>query len=89
MGVAARNALAMLGDGHVDYDFYEKDVAKSARRSLYAKRFIPRGKTLEAADVAPKRPGTGIPASRIGELIGRKALVDIGEDYQLRMEYFE
>ncbi len=89
MGVAARNALAMLGDGHVDYDFYEKDVAKSARRSLYAKRFIPRGKTLEAGDVAPKRPGTGIPASRIGELIGKRALVDIEEDYQLRMEYFE
>lgn len=89
MTQAAESALAMLGDGHVDYDFYEKDVAKSARRSLYAKQFIPRGKVLTGDDVIPKRPGTGLSASRIDEIIGRKARVDIEEDFQLRMEYFE
>lgn len=89
MITAAEAALAMLGDGHIDFDFYEKDVAKSARRSLYAKRFIPRGHSVTADDIVPKRPGTGISASRFEELVGRKALVDIKEDYQLRMEYFE
>jgi sialic acid synthase SpsE len=89
MIAAAESALAMLGDGHIDFDFYEKDVAKSARRSLYAKRFIPRGTVVTADDIVPRRPGTGISASRIDEFIGRTALVDIEEDYQLRMEYFE
>ena len=32
-----------------------------ARRSLVAKRYIPKGKVIEKEDITWKRPGTGIP----------------------------
>jgi len=86
---AAESVLSMMGHGRIDYDFYEKDVAKSARRSLYAKRHIPRGTVLTRDDIAAKRPGTGLSAALAEDLVGRRAVVDIQEDHLLRMEYFE
>jgi N,N'-diacetyllegionaminate synthase len=86
---AVENALTMLGHGGLSYDFSEKEVANSARRSLFSGKFIPKGKALEPGDVVPKRPGVGLPAYRFEEIAGKRARVDIGPDRLLRPEYFE
>ena len=81
--------LQMQGDGHISYDNSEKEVAKSARRSLFARRDIPAGKVLEVDDVIPKRPGLGIPVYLLDTMLGRKSKVDIRKDFLLREEFFE
>lgn len=41
-------------------------------KSVVARTDLPRGKVLAEADLAVKKPGTGIPATRLPELVGRK-----------------
>lgn len=41
-------------------------------KSVVAARDLPAGHCLSAADLACRKPGTGIPASRIGEIEGRR-----------------
>jgi N-acetylneuraminate synthase len=53
---------------------------KNARRSLVAKRDIPKGKIIEADDLTFKRPASGISPKFIDDVIGKRALVDIKED---------
>jgi len=58
----------------------EEISRKYARRSLVAKRHIPKGKVIEEEDITWKRPGTGIPPWMIDLVIGSIALEDIKED---------
>ncbi len=88
MREACDRVATMLGNGEINYDAHQKDVANSARRSLYAKKRISGGKIIEPDDIIAKRPGVGLSPSRIREIIGKTALVDIEEDSLLRMEYF-
>ena len=81
--------LKMIGDGHISYDSSEEETALQSRKSLFAGRFIPKGKALEADDVIAKRPGVGIPIYRLHEIIGKKTNREITEDFALREEYFE
>lgn len=81
--------LEMTGDGHISYDYSEKETAKLARRSLFARRFIEKGKILEHSDIIPKRPGIGIPVYMLNEIIGKKSGIDIMKDFVLKIEYFE
>ena len=68
----------------------EERVARlNARRSLVAKRTIPAGKVVEAADITWKRPGTGISPKYYRDLVGRKAVVTIAEDTTLRWDMLE
>jgi len=53
---------------------------KNARRSLVAKRDIPKGKIIEAEDLTFKRPASGISPKFIDDVIGKRALADIKED---------
>ena len=41
-------------------------------KSVVAARDLPAGHVLAAADLALKKPGTGIPAARLAEVIGRR-----------------
>jgi N,N'-diacetyllegionaminate synthase len=41
---------------------------------------IPPGTRLTAEMLAVKKPGTGIPARRLGELLGRRTSRTIGKD---------
>lgn len=58
----------------------ERDARKYARRSIVAKRKIPKGKKIEIDDITWKRPGTGILPWMIDHVIGGEALRDIEED---------
>ncbi len=50
----------------------EADVAKVARQSVCVRRDLPAGHVLQAEDLTVKRPGTGIPAARLGEMVGKR-----------------
>jgi sialic acid synthase SpsE len=41
-------------------------------KSVVAREALPAGKVLVESDLAVKKPGTGLPADRMHELIGRQ-----------------
>ena len=49
-------------------------------KSLVAKNDLAAGTVLEQKDLAAKKPGTGIPADRLEDLIGRKLERDVKKD---------
>lgn len=49
-------------------------------KSLVATKDLSSGHQLSAEDIALKKPGTGIPASRLSELIGRRLRVSVTAD---------
>jgi N,N'-diacetyllegionaminate synthase len=68
-----------LGDGVKRPVAAERDTARAARRSLVAARPIPAGTKLSAEDVVARRPGTGIPPSKLADLLGCRTRVSIPE----------
>lgn len=60
-----------------------------ARRSLVAGRDIPQGTRIEPSMLTQKRPGTGIPPTRLAEVVGRRARVNIPEDTILQWDMLE
>jgi N-acetylneuraminate synthase len=55
-------------------------------KSVVAARDLPADHRLALTDLAFKKPGTGIPAARVDELLGRRLLRDIEADALLREE---
>jgi sialic acid synthase SpsE len=76
----------LLGQFNKNYLESEENSRKYARRSLVAKKSIPKGKIIEKNDITWKRPGTGIPPWMMDHLIGGKALEDIKEDEILKFD---
>jgi sialic acid synthase SpsE len=58
----------------------EQDVRDMALHSVVSIRDIAEGATIGADDVWAKRPGTGIPARQLGEVVGRVAKRAIARD---------
>ncbi len=58
----------------------EQDVRNMAHHSVVSIRDIAAGATIAAGDVWAKRPGTGIPARRLAEIVGRVAKRAIAKD---------
>lgn len=50
----------------------EQDVRKVSRQSLVTARALRHGELVREADLTVQRPGTGIPASAIGEVVRRR-----------------
>jgi sialic acid synthase SpsE len=69
----ARGATKMIQPG-------EQDVRNMALHSVVSIRDIAAGAAIAADDVWAKRPGTGIPARQLGDVIGRKARRAIPRD---------
>jgi N-acetylneuraminate synthase/N,N'-diacetyllegionaminate synthase len=67
-----RTVEAALGDGDKRPMPSELDTRAVARRSLVAARALPAGHRLVRADVAIKRPGTGIPPAELSRVLGRR-----------------
>jgi len=59
----------------------EQDVRNMAHHSVVSIRDIAAGATVAAADVWAKRPGTGIPARQLSEVVGRVARRAIPKDH--------
>jgi sialic acid synthase SpsE len=58
----------------------EQEVRQMAHHSVVTIRDIAEGATVTADDVWAKRPGTGIPARQLGDVIGRVARRSIAKD---------
>ena len=66
----------------VDKDDLEPfaEMKRVFEKSVVAVAPIPAGGTIERAMLAAKKPGTGIPAARLDEIVGRVARDDIAAD---------
>jgi N-acetylneuraminate synthase len=67
----------------------EQDVRDMAHHSVVSIRDIPAGATIGAADVWAKRPGTGIPARQLDEIVGRRAKRAIAKDSLVTWDQLE
>jgi N,N'-diacetyllegionaminate synthase len=69
-------------DSPVDKDDVEPfaEMKEVFEKSVVTTRAIPAGVVIEREMLAAKKPGTGIPAWMMPEVIGRKARVDIAAD---------
>ena len=74
----------------------DKDMSAKAKaglrpvflKSVVAKNDLVAGTILEKKDLTTKKPGTGIPADRLDELIGRKLARDVQKDEMFTEEDF-
>jgi len=58
-------------------------------KSVVARRDLPAGARVAEADLAAKKPGTGIPAGRLVEVVGRRLRRAVAADELLRADDFE
>jgi N-acetylneuraminate synthase len=59
-----------------------RDMKRIFEKSVVASRDLPAGHVLAETDLAYKKPGDGIPASRYQELVGRKLKHAVASDHQ-------
>lgn len=67
-----RRIEAMIGKAKKEPAPCETPGIQWALKSLVARRDLPAGHVLSAADLAAKRPGDGLLPNRIGDIIGRR-----------------
>ena len=72
----------------------DKSAERAPMRALFTRsvaltRPLPAGHTLAAGDLTLKKPGTGIPAERSDELVGRRLRDDVPADRLLREDDLE
>lgn len=73
--------VLLLAGSFNKHSLAEEEISrKNARRSLVAKRFIPKGKIVEREDILCKRPANGISPKFIDDVVGKVAAKDIHED---------
>jgi N,N'-diacetyllegionaminate synthase len=76
----------------IDKDAAAKDTEPLRRlftRSLVARRALPAGAVIGPADLAIKKPGTGLPPERLGDLVGRTLRRAVAADQLLAVEDVE
>lgn len=76
--------LTLIGDEKVYALQSENKSRENARRSLVAKREIPKGKVIEYEDLTWKRPASGISPRLIDKVIDKVAVESIEEDEVLK-----
>ncbi len=79
----------VLGSSNIDVYPVEETARHSARRSLVAEVSIKCGEILSSEMIGIKRPGTGLPASMIDQIVGKRTRQNIGVDEQLSLEMLE
>ena len=80
-----RRVEQALGNNKKIHDL-EKPIRSWAHRSVVSIRPISKGSKIEADMVWTKRPGTGIAAKHLEEIISRTAVCDIPADHLIRWE---
>jgi len=76
----------------VDKDASARDTEPLRRlftRSIVARRAMPAGAVLAAADLAIKKPGTGLPPERLADVVGRKLARAVAADQLLAADDVE
>jgi N,N'-diacetyllegionaminate synthase len=72
-----RQVEAALGSPEKERDPSLEPVRATFEKSVVTATAIAAGTTIEAAMLTTKRPGSGIPATRLAELVGRRAARDL------------
>jgi N,N'-diacetyllegionaminate synthase len=78
-----RQVEAALGTGLKERDPSLDPARATFEKSIVARTVIPQGAVLEPEMLATKRPGTGIPALRIAEVVGRRTTRELEPDHLL------
>lgn len=86
---AIRNVEAARGDGIKRPSPTEEDVRNVARRSILAQQVIPKGARIARDMLMFKRPGTGIPPSKLSTVVGRRAARTIAVGTLIQFEDLE
>jgi N-acetylneuraminate synthase/N,N'-diacetyllegionaminate synthase len=84
-----RKVEASLGSGQKVPAASEASNAAVARRSIVAARDIETGTSITPAEIAFKRPGTGLAPRMVDQLLGKTARVDVKAGTLLELEMFE
>jgi len=84
-----RKVEASLGNGHKGPAASEASNAAVARRSIVAARDISTGTMVTPAEIAFKRPGTGMPPRMADQLLGKTARVNVPAGSLLELEMFD
>jgi sialic acid synthase SpsE len=79
-----REVEQALGSGAKKPARAEQEIARVARRSLVTAAPIARGERITAEKLACKRPGTGLPPSEYGRVLGRRAARALPIDHLIR-----
>ena len=85
----ARTIEAARGGGERRLTEAEKQSLGWARKSLHATRDIAARTVIEASMVASQRPGDGLPPSRLGEVLGKRAKRAIPAGTKLALDMIE
>jgi N,N'-diacetyllegionaminate synthase len=76
----------------IDKDHQSMQLAELSRlfgKSIYIRRDLPKGHVLSIDDVSLKKPGTGIAAKRLNEVLGKRLTKNYQANEQLREIDFE
>ncbi|MBN2602734.1 MAG: N-acetylneuraminate synthase [Candidatus Thermoplasmatota archaeon] len=84
-----RNAEQAMGKAMKKPTSSEKKILGLVRKSIVAKKFIPKGTVISNEMITMKRPGTGLKPSKINNLIGKKTKRNISEDELLKLNMVE
>ena len=82
-----RTIESMLGSGRKEPSPVEADVMVASRRSIVAAHDLEAGQIVTEQDLAFRRPGTGIPPSRLPDVTGRRLRVAVAKDSLLSDEH--
>lgn len=84
--VALRRTESMLGSPTKACQPEERGMALVSRKSIVLARAVEAGHTLQAEDLTLRRPGTGLPASSLSGLIGRRTRNGLATDHLLSLD---
>lgn len=79
---------SLLGNAELGFSETETAARHNARRSIVTATDIPAGTIITQEMLIFKRPGTGISPQKIGEIVGKVAVIDLLEDRILEEGYF-
>lgn len=68
-----KNKNKTLGSGKIDPGKKEKKMRKFARKSIFAKKKIKKNDFFSHENIETRRPGTGLSADKLENLIGKKS----------------
>ncbi len=90
--VSARNAFHEMFQHPIDKNVMAKELEQIRQlfnKSVSVKKFMPKGAILTAEVLTVKKPGTGIPAERLSDCIGKRLTCDAKVDRILNLEDLE
>ncbi len=86
---AVTRTMIKLGNGEIHRESGEREVARAARRSIFAAEDIKNGEVLTMEKLKFLRPGTGISVNMLDEIIGKRVNRELKENSMLRKIYIE